>query len=211
MERPGHDGPVVALSIVGCDRVPAAYYEAKRRQEEFAGQMLDRGTRPIAVVPAMRVQPVAAREIAEMLVALAVATPAGRAPELRDSSAPFATAPCGPGNAHAERRAVEPAPACEPAHHRGHVLHLRAGELSRLTERKRGQAGALQLATHTGESPFRTLACWPMRVSHGNGTLAAHGRIDTQQTRLCRCLPRRPRRACARLRRNAPRAASGTT
>jgi uncharacterized protein YbjT (DUF2867 family) len=54
----------VALSIVGCDRVPAAYYEAKRRQEErvlsdgvpgtvlrstqcheFAGQMLDRGIR----------------------------------------------------------------------------------------------------------------------------------------------------------------------
>jgi uncharacterized protein YbjT (DUF2867 family) len=91
----------VALSIVGCDRVPAAYYEAKRRQEdrvlsdgvpgtvlrstqchEFAGQILDRARRPIAIVPVMRVQPIAAREIAEMLVALALGPPAGRAPEL---------------------------------------------------------------------------------------------------------------------------------
>lgn len=91
----------VALSIVGCDRVPAAYYEGKRRQEdlvladgvlgtilrstqchEFAGQMLNRGIRPIVIVPAMRVQPVAAREIAQTLVAIALGPPAGRAPEL---------------------------------------------------------------------------------------------------------------------------------
>jgi uncharacterized protein YbjT (DUF2867 family) len=80
----------VALSIVGCDRVPAGYYEAKRRQEqlvlaggvpgtvlratqfhEFAEQILARASvGPVAVAPRMRVQPVAAAEVAEALVAL---------------------------------------------------------------------------------------------------------------------------------------------
>lgn len=83
---------LVVLSIVGCDRVPGmGYYEAKVVQErlaiggaipasvlratqfhEFADQMLSRFRRgPVAVVPRIRVQPVAAVTVAEMLVELA--------------------------------------------------------------------------------------------------------------------------------------------
>jgi uncharacterized protein YbjT (DUF2867 family) len=91
----------VALSIVGIDRVDFSYYEGKRRQEqvalsgavpatvlratqfhEFAGQLLDRGRGPVAVVPRMRVQPVAATEVADALVRLAEGNAVGRAPEL---------------------------------------------------------------------------------------------------------------------------------
>jgi uncharacterized protein YbjT (DUF2867 family) len=91
----------VALSIVGIDRVDSGYYAGKRRQEElvlsgqlpasvlratqfheFAGQILDRGHGPVAMVPRMRTQPVAAREVAHALVALARSTPVGLAPEL---------------------------------------------------------------------------------------------------------------------------------
>jgi uncharacterized protein YbjT (DUF2867 family) len=90
----------VILSIVGIDRVDYGYYFGKRRQEElalasgrpvsilratqfheFAGQILDRGAGPIAVMPRMRVQPVAAREVADALVALVAGPPAGRAPD----------------------------------------------------------------------------------------------------------------------------------
>jgi hypothetical protein len=90
----------VVLSIVGVDRVDFGYYLGKRRQEElvlggpiaasvlratqfheFAGQLLDRGG-PVAIVPRMLSQPVAAREVAETLVDLAVAEPAGLAPDL---------------------------------------------------------------------------------------------------------------------------------
>jgi uncharacterized protein YbjT (DUF2867 family) len=91
----------VVLSIVGVDRVAQGYYRAKAAQErlvlggpvpgsvlratqfhEFAGQLLDRSRGPLVVVPRMRVQPVAAREVAAALVELAVGEPAGATPEL---------------------------------------------------------------------------------------------------------------------------------
>jgi uncharacterized protein YbjT (DUF2867 family) len=91
----------VAVSIVGIDRVDSGYYAGKRRQEElvlagrlpasvlratqfheFAGQILDRGHGPVALVPRLRMQPVAAREVAAALVVLAKGTPVGLAPEL---------------------------------------------------------------------------------------------------------------------------------
>jgi uncharacterized protein YbjT (DUF2867 family) len=91
----------VVLSVVGNDRVDFGYYFGKRRQEdlvlasgrpvsvlrttqfhEFAGQLLDRGRGPIAVVPRMLVQPVAAHEVADALVSLVHEKPIGMAPEL---------------------------------------------------------------------------------------------------------------------------------
>lgn len=91
----------LALSIVGIDRVDLGYYEGKLRQEEtvlagpvpatvlratqfheFAGQTLDRLRGPLAVVPRMRIQPVAAAEVADELVRLVAGPAAGRAPEL---------------------------------------------------------------------------------------------------------------------------------
>jgi uncharacterized protein YbjT (DUF2867 family) len=90
----------VVLSIVGVDRVDFGYYLGKRRQEElalggpvpasvlratqfheFPGQLLDRGG-PVAIIPAMLSQPVAAREVAEALVDLAVGDAVGLAAEL---------------------------------------------------------------------------------------------------------------------------------
>jgi uncharacterized protein YbjT (DUF2867 family) len=91
----------VVLSIVGIDRVGLGYYQGKLHHEaavrggrtpwtvlratqfhEFAGQTLDRSPKPFAVVPRMRTQPVAAREVAEQLVRLASAPAQGMAPEL---------------------------------------------------------------------------------------------------------------------------------
>lgn len=92
----------VALSIVGVDAVPLGYYQGKVRQEEvvaagqvpwtiqratqfheFAGQLLDAfGPRLIAIVPSIVSQPIAASEVAEVLVAHAVAGPSGRTPDL---------------------------------------------------------------------------------------------------------------------------------
>jgi uncharacterized protein YbjT (DUF2867 family) len=91
----------VALSIVGVDRVDLGYYEGKRAQEklvldgpvpgsvlratqfyEFPGQLLARARGPVALVPSMHVQPVAAREVAAALVALAVGPAEGMATEL---------------------------------------------------------------------------------------------------------------------------------
>jgi uncharacterized protein YbjT (DUF2867 family) len=100
-ERSGVDHHVV-LSIVGIDDVDWGYYEGKRRQEqlvlagqvpptilratqfhEFPGQILARSRRgPLAVVPRMRLQPVAAREVGTALADAAVRPPAGRAPDL---------------------------------------------------------------------------------------------------------------------------------
>lgn len=93
-------GHHVVLSIVGIDRVDFSYYFGKRRQEElalggpvpatvlratqfheFPGQLIDRSG-PIIVVPKMLSQPIAAREVAEALVDLAGAEPAGRVPDL---------------------------------------------------------------------------------------------------------------------------------
>lgn len=92
-------GHHVLLSIVGVDRVGLGYYRAKLAQEElvrggavpwtvlratqfheFAAQML--GDRAVAAVPSMLSRPVAAREVADELVRLATAPPAGMAPEL---------------------------------------------------------------------------------------------------------------------------------
>jgi len=87
----------VALSIVGIDRVPIGYYAGKRRQEalidagdvpftilratqfhEFAGQILERTRKgPIALVPRMRSQPIAVREVAGLLADAAVDAPGG--------------------------------------------------------------------------------------------------------------------------------------
>ena len=91
----------VALSIVGIDRVRTGYYQGKLRQEEivrgggvpwsvlratqfheFAGQLLERLPGPVAFVPRMTVQPIAVREVAEALVALAVGEPQGMAGDL---------------------------------------------------------------------------------------------------------------------------------
>jgi uncharacterized protein YbjT (DUF2867 family) len=92
---------LVALSIVGIDRVDLGYYAGKRRQEEllaggavpwtvlratqfheFPAQLLGRSRGPVAVLPRMRVQPVAAREVAGALATLTAGPAAGMAPEL---------------------------------------------------------------------------------------------------------------------------------
>ena len=91
----------VVLSIVGVDRVRTGYYAAKLAQErlvqqhsvpstvlrttqfhEFAGQVLAQGRGPVALVPRMRVRPVAAAEVGDRLAELAVGAPLGVAPEL---------------------------------------------------------------------------------------------------------------------------------
>jgi uncharacterized protein YbjT (DUF2867 family) len=93
---------LVTLSIVGCDRVDLGYYFGKRRQEElvlagpipftilratqfheFPGQLVERMPMgPVATVPRMRSQPIAAREVGEALAQLAAGEPIGRAPDL---------------------------------------------------------------------------------------------------------------------------------
>jgi len=89
----------VLLSIVGIDRVGLGYYQAKQAQEglvrrgavpwtilratqfhEFAAQMLGDG--PLAVIPSMLSQPVAAQDVADELVRLATAPGVGMAPEI---------------------------------------------------------------------------------------------------------------------------------
>ena len=91
----------VVLSIVGVERVPFGYYEGKRAQElaalsgpvpasvlrttqfhEFPGQLMARVPGPVAVVPRMRSQPVAAREVAVSLADLVAGDAVGMAPEL---------------------------------------------------------------------------------------------------------------------------------
>ena len=89
---------VLALSIVGVDRVGLGYYRGKLHAEEvlaagplpwtvlratqfhqFAGQYLARGRGPVALVPRFPSRPVAAAEVADRLVALALGPAAGRA------------------------------------------------------------------------------------------------------------------------------------
>jgi uncharacterized protein YbjT (DUF2867 family) len=91
----------VAVSIVGCDRVDFPYYLGKRRQEElvrsgpvpwtivratqfheFAGQVLERSPGPVALVPRMLSQPVSARQLADLLVEIAIGEPVGVAPDV---------------------------------------------------------------------------------------------------------------------------------
>lgn len=94
-------GHHVVLSIVGVDRSPLGYYRAKLRQEqvvlsgpvpatvlratqfhEFADQILARVPGPVAVVPRMRTQPVAASEVATHLVEIALGEPRARTADL---------------------------------------------------------------------------------------------------------------------------------
>ena len=95
-------GHHLVLSIVGIDEAPWGYYAGKAAQErlvqaggvpwtvlratqfhEFAGQIHQRmRLGPVALVPAMQSQPVAAREVAARLVELAEAGPAARVPDL---------------------------------------------------------------------------------------------------------------------------------
>lgn len=92
---------LVALSIVGIDRVDNGYYAGKRRQEElvrggdipftllratqfheFAEQMLRRARGPVLLLPRMRVQTVAAAEVGVRLAEIAAGPPLGNAPEM---------------------------------------------------------------------------------------------------------------------------------
>lgn len=95
-------GHYILLSIVGIDRAPHGYYAGKVEQErllangtvpwtilratqfhEFAGQIFQRAkVGPLALVPAMQSQPVAAREVAGRLVDLLDAGPSGRVRDL---------------------------------------------------------------------------------------------------------------------------------
>ncbi|GAB3244127.1 SDR family oxidoreductase [Kineosporia babensis] len=92
----------LALSIVGIDHAPSGYYHGKLLQErlieagevpwtilratqfhEFAPQVLGQiGLGPVHLIPVMRNQPVAAREVAQHLVDLALKPAAGRVPDL---------------------------------------------------------------------------------------------------------------------------------
>ncbi len=86
----------VVLSIVGVDDVDFGYYLGKRAQEaavkagdvawtilratqfhEFPAQLASRMKGPVLPVPRMRSQPVAAREVADTLVDLALEPPSG--------------------------------------------------------------------------------------------------------------------------------------
>lgn len=85
---------IVALSIIGIDRVPYSYYKGKIRQEEvlrdspvpatilrtaqfheFAVQYLARSKGRFLVVPKMRTQPVAVREVGAELARIAAGSP----------------------------------------------------------------------------------------------------------------------------------------
>ncbi|WP_370038319.1 SDR family oxidoreductase [Nocardioides sp.] len=107
-ERAAGIGHHVALSIIGIDRVPSGYYRGKQLQErllaegdqpwsvlraaqfhEFAEQALGFvRVGPVSLVPVMRSQPVAAREVAESLVDLAASGPAGPAGRVADLAGP---------------------------------------------------------------------------------------------------------------------------
>lgn len=92
----------LALSIVNAATVSAGYYAGKALQEEevrrgavpwtilratqfheFAAQTLTRSSRGVvALVPVMRTQPVAAREVADRLLQLVLGSPRGDVPDL---------------------------------------------------------------------------------------------------------------------------------
>lgn len=101
-ERRAGVGHHIALSIVGVDRAPTAYYAGKVAQEravhegpvpwtilratqfhEFAAQMFTVAARGrIHLAPRMRTQPIAADEVARHLVDLAEMPACGRVPDL---------------------------------------------------------------------------------------------------------------------------------
>jgi uncharacterized protein YbjT (DUF2867 family) len=85
---------IVALSIIGIDRVPYGYYQGKLRQEkvlqespvpvsilraaqfhEFPVQYLAKMPGPVVIVPRWRAQPVAAREVGAALARIAAGDP----------------------------------------------------------------------------------------------------------------------------------------
>lgn len=89
-----HVRHVVALSILGIDRIPLGYYAGKQRQErvlgdgvvpvsvlratqfhEFAAQFMSRMRGPVLVLPKWRMQPVAVAEVAAKLIDLATGDP----------------------------------------------------------------------------------------------------------------------------------------
>lgn len=92
----------VAISIVGADKAPYAYYAGKVAQEkviregdvpwtilratqfhEFAEQVYGQvKLGPLVVVPKMRSMPIAAHDVARRLIDLAEGTPAGQVPDL---------------------------------------------------------------------------------------------------------------------------------
>ena len=91
----------VLLSIVGIDRLRMGYYAAKLDQEalvrdsgvpasimratqfhEFVPEFLARIPGPVVAMPRLRVQPVAAAEVARALVAVATGGPVGSAPDM---------------------------------------------------------------------------------------------------------------------------------
>lgn len=86
----------VALSIIGAVEAPSAYYAGKALQEqlvresgagwsilrasqfhEFAGQLVGERDGRIQLVPAMRSQPIAAREVGQALAGIATTAPRG--------------------------------------------------------------------------------------------------------------------------------------
>lgn len=95
-------GHHLALSIVGSDRAPFGYYAGKAEQEqrvragrvpwtilratqfhEFAAQLYERfHVGPVALVPTMHAQPVAAKEVAARLLDLAESGPAAQTTDL---------------------------------------------------------------------------------------------------------------------------------
>jgi uncharacterized protein YbjT (DUF2867 family) len=101
---------IVALSIIGVDRVRFGYYQGKLHQEEvlrsspvpvsilraaqfheFPGQYMAGSSGPFVVVPRWRVQPIAAREVAAALARLAVGAP----PALPEGALPEGALPEG--------------------------------------------------------------------------------------------------------------------
>jgi len=93
---------LLSLSIVGIDNFPFGYYQAKLAQEEavfagplsatvvratqfheFAAQILHRTKRgPIAGMPMMRIQPIAARSVGQFLCDAAISAPSQKITEI---------------------------------------------------------------------------------------------------------------------------------
>jgi uncharacterized protein YbjT (DUF2867 family) len=91
----------VLLSVVGADRIPTGYHRGKLEQErvvldgavpatvlrttqfhELVERVLRMQPGPIALVPRVRIQPVAAREVADLLAEIVEEEPAGRVTDL---------------------------------------------------------------------------------------------------------------------------------
>ena len=78
----GYDaGEVARESLVRAGGVPASIMRATQFHQ-FIPELLDRIPGPVRLVPRMRIQPVAAGEVAAALAALAAGPPAGLAPEI---------------------------------------------------------------------------------------------------------------------------------